>query len=375
MNPLLDGILVLDFTQFLSGPSATLRLSDLGARVIKVEHHQRGDLSRTAYASTFDVAGAPAFYQAINRGKESLSANFADPDDLALLLRIAARADVVVSNFRPGVMERHGLGFDRIRALNPRVVYAEITGYGTEGPWASEPGQDLLLQAASGMVWLTGADKDGAVPMGIALADYCAGATLTQGVLAALVGGAGARVEVSMLEAVLDLQFEPFTLFLNDGEEPQRGDINPAHPLVGAPYGVYRTETGYLALAMTPIDRLGELIQCDKLAEFDDPGRWFDERDAIKAVLAEHLATLPTQYWLDRLEPADIWCAEVLTWTDLVEHEGFRALHMVQSVGSGDDAYLTTRCPVRVDGEILLLSARAPRLGEHTDLVRREFCA
>ncbi|WP_082100606.1 CaiB/BaiF CoA transferase family protein [Demequina maris] len=369
----LEGILVLDFTQFMSGPSATLRLADLGARVIKVEHRERGDLSRTAYAPAFDLGDAPAFFQAINRGKESVAADLRDPRDVALLLEIAAEADVVVANFRPGVMDRHGLGYERLRASNPALVYGEITGYGAEGPWALEPGQDLLLQAASGMMWLTGADDDGPVPIGIAMADYCAGAMLAQGVLAALAGGGGTRVDVSMLEAVLDLQFEPFTLYLQDSEEPKRGGVNPAHPLVAAPYGVYRTSDGYLALAMTPIDTLAALVGCEELSQFTDRGRWFHERDEIKGVLAAHLASESTRHWLDRLEPADVWCAEVLSWADLVMHEGFLALDMVQEVGEGADSYRVTRCPIRIDGQVLRSPARAPRLGEHTESIRAEF--
>ncbi|WP_096086320.1 CaiB/BaiF CoA transferase family protein [Agaribacterium haliotis] len=373
MSKLLDGLTILDFTQFLSGPAATLRLADLGARVIKVEHFENGDLSRSIYVSHFNVASESAFFQAINRGKESLKANLKDVEDLALVKRIAAKADVVVHNFRPGVMQRLGLSFDELKQVNDKLIYAEISGYGAEGPWAEKPGQDLLLQAVSGLTSLSGSDSDGAVPMGLAIADYLAGNQLVQGILASLLGDEATLVQVSMLEAILDFQFEPLTLFYQDGELPVRGEQNSAHSLVGAPYGLYQCANGYIALAMGAVPKLGELLGCDPLLEYTDSSRWFAERDQIKKILADHLVSNTCEHWLGILEPADIWCAQVMNWQQLLAHDGFKVLDMLQEVVGSAGSYQTTRCPIRFDDQLIKNSVAAPVLGEHSDQIRSEF--
>ena len=289
------------------------------------------------------------------------------------------RADVLIQNFRPGVMARIGLDAAAARALNPRLVYASITGYGDRGPWRDKPGQDLLAQSLSGLAWLTGDLAQGPVPMGLAVADMLAGAHLVQGILACLVrrglSGQGGLVEVSLLESVLDFQFEVLTTHLNDGGlRPQRSEINNAHAYLAAPYGMYATADGYLALAMTPIPRLGELIGCEPLLAYDEPKRWFTERDAIKSVLAAHLREKPTAEWLAILEPADVWCADVLTWDALRAHEGFHVLGMTQRVSRRNGASLeTTRCPIRIDGSLLTSPRGAPAIGEDTAVIRAEL--
>ena len=174
----LAGLLVLDMSQFLSGPYATLRLQDLGARVIKIERPGAGDLSRTLYLSDTEIGGDSTIFHAINRGKESLAVDLKNSDDLTRFKKLIARADVVVQNFRPGVIERIGLDYKTVRAINPRLVYGSISGYGEEGPWVKRPGQDLLAQARSGVMWLSGDDGDGPVPMGLAVGDMFAGAAL-----------------------------------------------------------------------------------------------------------------------------------------------------------------------------------------------------
>ncbi|WP_370979054.1 CaiB/BaiF CoA transferase family protein [Agaribacterium sp. ZY112] len=369
----LEGLLVLDFSQFLSGPSASLRLADLGARVIKVEHHEKGDLSRSIYASHFNIANESAFYQAINRGKESLKLNLKDADDLALALKIAAKADVVMHNFRPGVMQRLGLSYEHLCKLNDKLVYGEISGYGNEGPWSKEPGQDLLLQALSGLTGLSGSDSDDAMPMGLAIADNLAGAQLVQGLLAALFSGEPILVQVSMLEAILDFQFEPLTLYYQDAEPIVRGDVNSAHSLVGAPYGLYQCSNGYIALAMGAIPKLGELLSCDALLAYSESSTWFAKRDEIKQILADFLVSNTCEHWLSILEPADIWCAQVLNWKQLLEHDGFKVLNMVQEVKGQNSQYLTTRCPIKFDDQALLSERAAPSLGEHNESLRAEF--
>ncbi len=375
----LAGLVVLDFSQFLAGPSCALRLADLGARVIKVERPQGGDLGRRLYISDLELDGDSTLFHSINRNKQSFAADLKDPDDLARVKRLIIAADVLIQNFRPGVMERLGLDAAAARALNPRLVYAAVTGYGSDGPWRDKPGQDLLAQALSGLSWLSGDADQGPVPFGLAVADILAGAHLAQGILACLVRrgitGEGGVAEVNLLESVLDLQFEVLTTHLNDGgQPPRRSRVNNAHAYLAAPYGIYRTADGHLALAMSPIPRLGELIGCDPLLDYTDPRRWFAERDAIKAKLAAHLAAEPTAHWLAILEPADVWCADVFDWPRLLAHDAFAALRMIQEVRRANGATLaTTRCPIRVDGGILTSPRGAPRLGEDTAALTTEF--
>jgi len=375
----LEGLLVLDFSQFLAGPSAALRLADLGARVIKIERPDGGDLCRKLYISNLALEGDSTLFHSINRNKESFAADLKNPADREHVLALVSRADVVIQNFRPGVMERLGLDHASLRARFPRLVYAEVTGYGATGPWRDKPGQDLLIQALSGLAWLNGDAGQPPVPFGLAVADLFAGAHLVQGILAALVRrgitASGAHVEVSLLESVLDFQFEVLTTYLNDGgKSPERSSVNNAHAYLGAPYGIYRTSDGFLALAMGSVTTLGRLLGCAPMEAYNDPQTWFTQRDAIKRLLAAHLASQTTEHWLAVLEPAGYWCSDVLTWSKLMASEPFQVLEMVQDVVCRSGAVLrTTRCPIRIDGELFKSAKPAPAIGEHTDRIREEF--
>lgn len=376
----LGGLLVLDMAQFLSGPSAALRLADLGARVIKIERPGSGDICRTLYLSDTDIGGDSTLFHAINRNKESFAANLKDEGDRAAVRVLLARADVVIQNFRPGVSERIGFGFEDVRRLNPRIVFATISGYGEDGPWAGLPGQDLLAQAVSGGMWLSGSEGHGPVPFGLSVADMLAGHALVEGILAALVRrgitGEGALVQTSLLEAMLDLQFEVLTTHLNDGGRlPTRSSFNNAHAYLAAPYGVYATRDGYLALAMTPLEKLATLLDLPGLRAQSPPaGLEFKERDRIKRGIADRLAQNATEHWLQVLRPADVWCAPVLTWPDLMAEDAFQRLDMLGTVRRPDGTEIrTTRSPIRLDGRRFGVERAAPTIGEHTSEIRREF--
>lgn len=369
----LAGLLVIDMAQFLSGPSAALRLADLGARVIKVERPDGGDICRTLYLSDTDIAGDSTLFHAINRNKEGFAADLKDPADARRVHRLIDRADIVIQNFRPGVAERLGFGPTALRDRNPRLIVGSISGYGEDGPWAGLPGQDLLAQALSGAMWLSGSATDGPVPFGLSIADMLAGHVLVEGMLAALVrrgiDGKGAVVETSLLEATVDLQFEVLTTHLNDGgRPPMRAAVDNAHAYLAAPYGVYRTADGWLALAMTPLETLGTALGLDVAGR--DP---FAERDAVKADIARRLATDTTQHWVERLRTAGIWCAPVSDWPTLLRTPAFERLDMLQQLRRGDTPIATTRAPVRVDGSRVGTAVAAPRIGEHNDALIREF--
>ena len=267
--------------------------------------------------------------------------------------------------------------------MNPTVVYGSITGYGSSGPFSDRPGQDLLAQSISGLPWLNGSAESPPIPVGIALADIITSIHLAHGITAALLKkeryGVGSLVETSLLESMLDLQYELISAHLNDTSVVvARGAAHTAHPFLQAPYGTYPTADGYIALAMGSVPKLGELIGLSALLEFDDPETWWSHQAQITALLAAHLPAQTTGHWLELLDAADFWCAPVLTLSELVNHEGFRAISMDQEFtresASGETVALkTTRAPVRFDGEPLRSARGAPRVGQHTEAVDKEL--
>ena len=379
MSRPLEGLTVLEFSQFLSGPYAGLRLSDLGARVIKIERPEVGDLCRTLYISDTDLEGDSTLFHAINRNKESFSANLKDTNDLELVKKLIAKADIITQNFRPGVIEKIGLDYESVKKINPKIVYGSISGYGSEGPWKDLPGQDLLAQSRTGLVWLNGNGGEAPTPMGLAVADMLAGHSLVEGILAGVIKrfrtNEGSHIETSLVEALLDFQFEVLTTYFNDGNrKPVRSKYNNAHAYLSAPYGIYKTRDGYIAISMTPLPRLGELLDVEFLKSLHDQKTWFTNRDEIKKKIGDWVVERSTKAILDILEPADIWCAEVLDWEKMLKHIGFQILDMTQRIKSLDGLDIKTlRCPIRVDGEIYKSELAAPKVGQDNEKIIKEM--
>jgi crotonobetainyl-CoA:carnitine CoA-transferase CaiB-like acyl-CoA transferase len=299
-----------------------------------------------------------------------------DSEDIALIHKLIAKADVLIHNFRPDVMSRHGLDHASIVSLNPRIVYAEISGYGKKGPWKDKPGQDLLVQAMSGLAYTTGNGTGDPVPFGISIGDILSGSQLVQGILAALIRrnktGQGALIEVSMLESLLDFQFELLTTYYRTRRQPERSALSNGQPLLSAPYGVYKTRDGYISLSMMDIHQLADSIGCVALKNFR-PEDVFSRRDEIKQVLADFLRDDDSAHWLELLHGAGLWSMPVLNWNEMTYQDAYRVLHMEQSIVSGEDRIITTRCPIRFDGKILFSERPAPLLGEHTELITGQF--
>jgi crotonobetainyl-CoA:carnitine CoA-transferase CaiB-like acyl-CoA transferase len=372
----LEGMLVLDFSQFLAGPVAATRLADLGARVIKIERPGEGDIGRTlAFAGSRAGADTVSFH-AMNRGKESVVADMKDPADRAFVMRLVERADVVIENFRPGVSERLGLDYASLREVNPRIVHGSITGYGRSGPWVKRPGQDLLAQSIAGLPWLSPGEAPQAV--GLSVADHLASCHLAHGVTAMLLRrertGEGGTVETSLLESRLD----PDAIGAGFGEV-SNGE-HGAHRFLSAPYGIYPTADGNLSIAMNPVPKIGELLGIAELAEFADPQSWWDHQAEIEGLIAARLATRSTAEWLEVLDAADVWCAPVHTIDELVRHEGFAEIGMVQRISriEADGARTeveTMMSPLRIDGERLAPATvtAAPVLGADSEAVRAEL--
>lgn len=380
--PPLDGVLVLDFSQFLSGPVAALRLADLGARVIKIERPGTGDIGRSLAFAGVRAGSDTISFHAMNRSKESVAADLKDPEQLAWVRTLAQRADVIVQNFRPGVMTRLGLDYETLRIDNPRLIYGGITGYGDDGPWQSRPGQDLLAQSIAGLPWLQGGDRP--IPVGLSIADHLASCHLAHGITALLLRrertGVGGVVETSLLESLLDLEFELLSAKLTRPDEVAVGPRTPhaAHSFLSAPYGIYPTADGHLSIAMNPVPLIGKLLELPELVQLTDPQAWWDHQHEIERQIADRLRTADTEHWLSVLDAGDVWCAPVHTLDELIKHDGFTAIDMVQSTerteadGSRTTVH-TTRSPLRIDGRVLRSPQGAPLIGADTDAVRAEF--
>ena len=367
----LDGLKVLDFSQFLAGPYCALKLADLGADVVKVERTGLGDLSRYLYLTDTKIGGESTIFHAINRNKRSVAVDLKSDEDKARLRKLVADADVILQNFRPGVMERLGFGYEDVKKINPTVVYGTVTGYGSDGPWVNLPGQDLLAQARSGVMWLSGGQDDGPVAMGLPVADVLAGSALAHGVLALLyrraTKGIGGCVETSLIEVLADLQFELLTTWFNDGKRtPKRSKNNPAHAYLAAPYGVYETADGYIAIAMGKLEIVAQITGVGTDVTTMDA---FKQRDEIKASLAARLKTSSSADWMEKFVANDIWAAPVMDWDGVVESGILQNLDMVQDIRRGDVEMKTTKLPLRIDGSRPASSKAAPELGEANDLL------
>lgn len=372
----LKGIVVLEFCQYLSGPSAGLRLADLGARVIKIERPGVGEAGRKLAIKDLWVDDCSLLFHTINRNKESFTANLKDKADLDVIKKLIAKADVLIHNFRPEVMGRNGLDYVAVNAINPRIIYAEISGYGKTGPWKDKPGQDLLLQSMTGLAYTTGNGNNGPVPFGISIADIMAGSQLVQGILGGLIRrhktGKGALIEVSLMESLLDFQFELLTTYYTTKQQPQRSKVANGQPLLSAPYGIYDTADGHIAIAMMDIHVLADTIGCLELKHFSKEEA-FSRRDEIKSVLATHLLKQSTDYWLGLLQDAGLWSMHVLNWEEMTHEAAYQSLAMEQTISVGDKEITTTRCPIRINGKRLVSKRPAPGVGQDTERIKQEI--
>lgn len=310
----LDGVRVLDFTQLLQGPYATQMLGDLGADIIKVEKAGSGDLYRSMTFFNSWIAGkeSPCFL-AWNRNKRSLALDLKQARGREIIERFVQRCDVVVENFRPGVMSRLGFGYADCAKLNPRIIYCSASGWGKDGPYVDRPGQDLLVQGLTGVAFTSGRADAGAVPLGTALCDQLGALHIVQGVLAALYSrertGRGQQIHVSLLASALAFQSQDYFTIHNLHRKFERPRSGIGHPGNGAPFGIYRTADGYLTIAMNPWDLMVTALGDPALARYGDPQMRFDRRDEIFETIQRILVTKTTDAWLDIMLGLDLWVA------------------------------------------------------------------
>ncbi len=365
----LQGVVVADFTQLMQGPFATQILGDMGAEIIKIEP-PKGDWSRHFSLLELYKNGESVSFLSFNRNKRSIAVDLKNSAGLEVVRRIIQKADVVVENFRPGVMDRLGLGYEKLREINPRIIYCASSGYGQTGPYVNRPGQDLLIQAMSGMTMLTGNEGDLPSATIAGIADLTTSQLIVYGICAALFNrertGEGQRVDVNLYNALLTLYTQEIVNYLNGGGIPQRSEHGYPNPYVGAPYGIYRTADKYIAIAMNPINKMARLLGIDKYQDVTGQNV-FEREDEIAQDFAAALRTKATQAWLDLLLAEDVWCAPVYDFSDLENDPQVAENEMVISYQHPHAG--TVRAlgiPVKFQGTPGAIQRPAPTLGQHT---------
>lgn len=380
MDKALSGVTILDFSHLLQGPFATQLLGDMGADVIKIERVGTGDMFRgmTFFAKWVGGSESPCFL-AWNRNKRSIALNLKSPKIHAIILEMAKKADIVVQNFRPGVLARLGYGYDDFKAVNPRIIYCSGSGYGEEGPYVDRPGQDMLVQGLSGLITNTGRGDQAPVPAGSGMADQIGSMNMVYGILSALYyrekTGKGQKIEVNLLAGMLAHLSQEYVAVLNLGIDFVRPNSGIGHPGAAAPFGIYETkDRGYISIAMSPFKTLYEALDAPELAVYDNQKTLFEKRDEIWEKVNIETRKFGTAALLDRLLAVDIWCAEVkdirtAAIDPQVEHMGMLTEYEHPKVGT----VKVVAPAVTMSETPPAISRPAPLVGEHGREILRQF--
>ena len=372
----LSDFTVLDLTRVRSGPTAVRQLADWGADVIKVEAPAALDPD-----GALGAGRASSDFQNLQRNKRSLTLNLKEPEGLAILMRLVERADVVVENFRPSVKERLGIDYEALKAVNPRIILASISGFGQDGPYADRPGFDQIAQGMGGLMSITGKQGEGPMRVGVPIADLCAGLFCAMGILIALLerqkSGQGQWLHTSLLQAqVFMLDFQAARWLMNDEVAPQAGNNHPT----SAPTGVYPTQDGHINIAVagdTIWRRFCKAMDAEEWIadpDFADNAGRSDNRDRLNALINEKTAARPGTHWIAHLSAAGVPCGAINAIDQVfadpqVQHLGIAAA--MDSLPFGP-----TRCvaqPMVLERTPSRIVRRPPERGEHSDEILREL--
>ncbi len=379
MSGALDGLLVLDLTNFLSGPYCAMLLGDMGADVIKVERPDGGDDARRMppFVEADDgPMGAP--FSVWNRNKRSITADLKNAEDVALVRKLAMRADVLVENFRPGTLARMGLGYEALRELNPRLIYCSISGFGQTGPWAAHGGLDMMAQGMSGLMFGNGPPEGEPYRLPIAITDVTAGMYSAIAVLGALQArhrtGEGQLIDQSLLEAGISLGVYEAAHVLTHGTRPARmGQLHRG----SAPYRVFQTRDGWLTLGASKEKFFQALCGIIGRPELRDDPRFASNakrvanNDVLIPLIQGELLKGDTAHWLAEMGKAGIPSEPVLSYDEALAHPQAQARGtVVEYVDPKHGKQRALRPPVRLAGTPATVRRRAPALGEHNAEIR-----
>jgi crotonobetainyl-CoA:carnitine CoA-transferase CaiB-like acyl-CoA transferase len=354
-SDLLSGFKIVSFCHWLQGAAASQYMADVGADVIKIEPmtgaHERHWCGGKSY-----VNGVSSFFLCANRNKRSLAVDLKKPEGRDLILELIAKADAVLENFRPGVMDRLGLGFDALKKVKPNIIFASATGYGTSGPLAEKPGQDLLVQARTGLIASIGDRFESPRAVGTAAVDAHGGALLAIGVMAAYIKllktGEGTRVESSLYNAGLDLQAEALAAYINGRhtKEIYRRDSRLATWFHEAPYGVYRLADGFISLSLNDPSDLAQALEDERLTELREADR-YEKRDAYAQALGSALEKLTVAEVSERFDKFKIWYAPVLDYDEVVSDPQTEANNIFIATEVDGTPVKLVNHPIRYDGK------------------------
>ncbi len=375
MSGALEGLRVADFTQLVQGPNATQFLGDMGADIIKIEP-RKGEWHRHWSMRDSFINGESLSFLVFNRAKRSITLNLKDPRGKEAALKIIESSDVLIENFRPGVMDRLGLGYEELQKKFPRLIYCASCGWGLSGPYEERPGQDLLAQAVSGVLMLQGVADAPPSPVGMGVADLTASMHIVIGVLTALYernrSGKGQRIDINLLNSLLSLATQELSVYFNTGHEPKRSEAGMGHPYIGAPMGVYKTLDGHIVVAMMPLGKVAELVGISGF-EGIESRNFLEDRDEIKRKLEPGFAAKTTADLIEVFMEADIWAAPVNTFPDVEKDP--QVLHN-QSITEFEHPlagrFRTIKPPIQFSRTPSRVQ-RPPLVGEHSDQILQEL--
>lgn len=376
----LDGVKILGFTHFAQAPFALQLLGDLGADVINIERPGIGDFNR-AFLRQEHLGGESPFFLAMNRNKRSLALNLKHPEAKEVVFKLLAEVDVVVTNYRPGTLDKLSFGYEDAKKVNPRIIYCEALGYGSSGPYAKLPGQDLLAQSLSGFATIVGPDQDGRpISGGIYVVDMYSSMLLTVGILSALISaketGKGQKVEVNLLNSGIHMQSQELAYYLNTGIKPQRPKNHSGHFLQESPYGIYQTRNGWMSFSTNMVENadqkiriLSQLLEIPNLnVLMPDKQTMMANRDQLHDVLEEALKKRDTEYWIEQFQAVGFWCARINDYEDVVKdpqviHNGI--IKEIEHPVAG--TYKAIGAPIDFSETPATIRRPAPMLGQHND--------
>ena len=373
---MLEGVKVLSFTHYLQGPSAAQTLADLGADVIKVES-PKGAYERSWSGCNTYPGGISMFFLLANRNQTSVAIDLKRPEGREMILKLVREYDVVIENFRAGVMEKLGLGYEDMKKANPKIIYCSCSGYGSSGPYVKKPGQDLLIQSMSGLAALTGSDPERPSPVGTAIVDQHGAVLAALGVIAAVYDrehtGNGHKVEASLLSSALDLQMESLGYYMNGGHFTERPTSGLSTRLHQSPFGIYTTSDGCLTLSLVPIDQLREIFTEGALDGYTAADQMNKRIEFDKIVCAE-MKKKTTAEWTKLFDEEGIWYAPVNEYDEVLRDEQViynGSILKMKHPRAGEVRVVGH--PNRYDGKNAAIRKLPPELGESTAVVMEKL--
>jgi crotonobetainyl-CoA:carnitine CoA-transferase CaiB-like acyl-CoA transferase len=348
-------------------------LADLGAEVLKIERPGGEWMRHFSMANTYED-GESWQFQAFNRNKKSVELDLKDETHREVVYDLLEEADVLVENFRPGVMDRLGFGYEEVSERNPGLVYASASGFGRTGPKTDRPGQDLILQGLSGLMSITGDRDDLPTPQAVSVVDQHSATYLAFAILAALYyrerTGDGQRVDADLLSAAVDLQLQEVTVHANTGAPIDRGERGLGNVYHPAPYGVYETADGHVVLSLTKPATIGDILGIEAIESVDTWEEAYERRDEIMAEIQEHLRDEETEPLVERLLAEDVWCGQVRELPAVLEDPQVEENDMIHRVEHPVLGEVTlTGMPVRFSETPSSVRRHPPTAGEHTEEV------